>query len=275
MRSYYAVSLTFNPAVIALLLCAGGLYLRALAVLRRRRVTVAGWQQIAWWGGIALTAVALLGPPDAEGAELLSAHMAQHLLIADLAAPLLLVGVRSPVLLFMLPRSALVTFARRRRLRTLLACLALPLVAIPLYVAQLYFWHFAFAFEGALGSPAVHALQHQSFVAASLLVWWSALEPHRRRVGGELWKIGHILGARLPGMMLGMAFIVIRTPIYTGAYGTGERHGLSPVADQQTAGGLMLSLDFLVVLFALSFFFWRAAADHDRAERARGAEISP
>lgn len=119
---------------------------------------------------------------------------------------------------------------------------------------------------------AVHALQHESFVVASILVWWSALEPGRRRLRGELWKIGHILGARLAGMFLGMAFIAMRRPAYAGVYGDQARqYGLSPLADQQLAGALMLSLDFFVVLFALSFFFWQAARAHDEAERVAHA----
>ena len=76
-----------------------------------------------------------------------------------------------------------------------------------------------------------------------MLVWWSALEPKRRRLRGELWKIGHILAARMIGMFLGMAFVLIREPVYTGVYGTGERRGLSALADQQTAGAMMVALD--------------------------------
>jgi hypothetical protein len=30
----------------------------------------------------------------------------------------------------------------------------------------------------------------------------------------------------------------------------------------------MMSLDILIIFFALCLFFWRAAADHDRRERA-------
>ena len=103
-----------------------------------------------------------------------------------------------------------------------------------------------------------------------MLVWWSALEPKRRRLSGELWKIGHILAARMIGMFLGMGFVIIRSPIYTGVYGAGERRcGLSAVHDQQLAGGLMVVLDILVMLFALDFFFLRAAGDHDRDEARR------
>jgi len=105
--------------------------------------------------------------------------------------------------------------------------------------------------------------------AASLLVWVSVLEPARRRVPGELWKIAHIVGVRFAGMFLGMAFVILQSPVYEGFYG--ERalaHGLTPTTDQQIAGGLMLAIDFAVMVGALIFFFLRAASDADRAEAA-------
>src|SRR3954451_21844303 len=108
---------SFEPGVIAWLLLAEGLYLRALRILARRGVGVPAWQQAAWHTGVALQAIALLSPIDTLSCYLPSAHMAQHLLIADLAAPLLLVGLRNPVLVFFLPRPVLVPRARERRLR--------------------------------------------------------------------------------------------------------------------------------------------------------------
>ena len=263
--------LIFDPPILAALLLAASLYVRALRVLHRRGISVSRWQQAAWWSGLGLTAAGLTSGIDRLAEDLFSAHMAQHLLIAELGAPLILAGIRSPVLLFMLPRPALVSLARRRRLRSLLAFLARPLVAIPLYTLVLYLWHFGFMFEGALRSELLHGLQHQSFVAISLLVWWSALEPNRFRLRGEIWKAGHIFAARFGGMMLGMAFIVMRSPAYADFYGQRARdYGLSPLEDQQLAGGLMLSLDLVIVLFALAFFFYRASADdHAASEQER------
>jgi len=206
--------------------------------------------------------------------------MAEHLLIADLGAPLLLAGVRNPVLAFFLPRAALVTLARRRRLRAAFRLLRRPLVALAVYAVVLYFWHFDFAFTAAVRSDLVHALQHSSFVGIGVLVWWSALEPKRRRLGGELWKIGHILGARLIGMFLGMGFVIVRQPLYSDVYGSGERgFGLAAVADQQLAGALMVGLDIALMLFALTFFFVRAAREGDadpaiRRPRVGGSPIS-
>src|SRR3954469_2246242 len=78
------------------------LYVRALRILKRRGRRVPVWQQAAWFGGLGLTGVALLSPLDHLGdTDLLSAHMAQHLLIADLSAPLLLIGLRWPVYPFL------------------------------------------------------------------------------------------------------------------------------------------------------------------------------
>jgi cytochrome c oxidase assembly factor CtaG len=134
------------------------------------------------------------------------------------------------------------------------------------------------AYEAALRYPVLHALQHQTFIAASILLWVSVLEPARRRVPGELWKIPHIVGTRFAGMFLGMAFVILQRPIYEGFYGSRAlEHGLTPAEDQQIAGGLMLGLDFMVMMGALVFFFMRAAADADRkqAEEDRAREIAP
>ena len=254
-----------DAGALLAIVCAEVLYLRATRVLAARGYDVPFWQQAAWHAGVLLTGAGLLSPIDPLGEELLSAHMAQHLLIADLAAPLLLVGLRSPVYAFLLPRPALVAVARRRRLRRLFRFVRRPLVAIPVYVLLLYGWHVGFMFEGAMESAPLHVLQHWSFVLGSVLVWWAPLDPKRRRLHGELWKIGHLLGARLAGMFLGMAFVIMRSPAY-GAYAeTTREHGMSPLADQQLAGAMMLGLDFLVMVFALCLFFWASARDADAA----------
>ena len=263
---------SFDPAVIAFVALLAGLYVRAVVVLGRRGYEVPVWQQVAWHSGVALTAVGLLSPLDGLGEELLIAHMGQHLLIADFAAPLLLIGLRTPVYAFMLPRAVLVALARREGLRRLFRWLRRPLVAIALWVLILYGWHFSFAFEAALRNDLVHALQHQSFVLGAVLVWWSVIEPKRRRLPGELWKVPYLLGARLTGMFLGMAFILMRSPAYAGFYGDAAReHGISPLTDQQVAGGMMLGVDLVVMLSAVGFFFYRSAEDSEQAERAAAA----
>ena len=262
-------------AILVWLIVAEGLYVRALRVLGGRGVRIPRAQIACWHAGLGLQAIALLSPLGSLADDLLSAHMAEHLLLADLGAPLLLAGLRNPLLGFFLPRPVLVGLARRRRLRGAFRALRRPLVAIPVYALVLYGWHLTFAFEGAVRHELVHGAQHASFIFAGVIVWWPALEPKRRRLQGELWKIGHILAARMLGMFLGMGFVLIREPIYTGVYGTGERRGVDALADQQTAGAMMVALDIVIMAFALAFFFWHAAQQHDRDEAAEQERSAP
>jgi cytochrome c oxidase assembly factor CtaG len=266
-------------AIVLWLVLLEGLYLRALRVLKRRGVTVSRFQIAMWHTAMALWIIGLLSPVDWYGDDLLSAHMLQHLLIADLAAPIMLVGLRNPVLMFFLPKSALVPLARTRWLRGGFRFLRRPLVALPIYVLVLYGWHWSVLFDAAVKHPLVHALQHSSFIAIGVLVWWSVLEPKRRRLRGELWKIGHVLSARFLGMFLGMNFVLIRHPIYTDVYGSGQRAlGLSALSDQQLAGAMMVTLDIILMVFALAFLFSRAGqqydADEARAATSRGAAVT-
>lgn len=269
------MSFSFDPGVIAFLVVGVALYVRAVRVVRGRGLEVTRFQQVAFGSGVALWAVAMLSPVDDLSEDLLSLHMAQHLLLADLGAPLILVGLRAPVIFFFLPRAALVALARRTTLRRVMRRLTTPIGAIATYAVVLYGWHLAPAFEAALANPLVHALQHQSFFFISVIVWIPALEPTRRRLRGELWKAGHILGARVVGMFLGMAFIIMRSPAYDTYVGRTSEHGLEPLTDQRIAGALMLSLDMAIVLFAVAFFFFRSGVDHDRAEAEAYGSTSP
>ena len=255
-------------AIVVWLIVAEALYVRALRILGRRGVAVPRLQVVLWHLGLSLQAIALLSPIGTHADTLLTAHMGEHILLADLGAPLLLAGLRNPVLVFFLPRDVLVPLARSPRLRGAFRWLRHPLVALPVYTIVLYTWHFSFFFEAAVRHDLVHVLQHVSFVVIAMLVWWSVLEPKRRQLHGDLWKIGHILGARMIGMFL---------EIYTGVYGSGDRDGISAMADQQTAGAIMVGVDIMIMVFALAFFFWQAARQHDRdvAAEAKQAATLP
>jgi cytochrome c oxidase assembly factor CtaG len=256
--------ISLDPAGLVLVALLLGLYARAVRVLRGRGYVVSRGQRACWYVGVAMVAAGLLGPIDHLANDLLTAHMAQHLLMADLAAPFLLAGARSPVLYFMLPKPLLVRLARRRRLRAAFRWLRRPLVALPIYVAILYTWHFAFAMDAALSHEWVHGIQHQTFLLGALLVWWPAIEPNRRPMPGELWKAGYILGARVLAMFVGMGLLISRSPAYEYYAERGRTHGLTPLSDQQLAGGLMLMVDIVVMVTALAYFFLRAGQAEDR-----------
>jgi cytochrome c oxidase assembly factor CtaG len=267
--------MSFQPGPALGLAVLALLYVRAVRVLGARGFRVRAGQQAFWWVGFAFLFAAFFSPLDTWAVEAVSAHMAQHVLMADIAVPLLLIGVRNPVLQFMLPRPILEPLARRRGLRAFFHRLRNPAVAVAVYTVVLYAWHLGPAFTAALKNDYVHGLQHQSFIAFSALVWWPLIEPNRRRLPAALWKIPYIVGARLPTMFLGMAFVVAQTPFYSSFYGTGERGGgLSAISDQQLGGAIMMVVDIVTLMVVLSAVFWRAAseADANAPPREAGAE---
>ena len=259
------------PSIAALLLLAAALYVRALRVLRRRDLHVSSWQQTSWWIGIALLTIGLLGPPDAYDDRLLSLHMAQHLLIGDVAAPFLLLGMRTPLLLFYLPRSALVLLARRRWLRRAFArAAATARRAAGLRADRL---RLALSRRCSRARCAIRCSTRSSTsrsCAANLLLWWPVIEPQRRRMGGQLWKIGYLFAARMATMFLGMVFVFARGVLYAGVYGRGLREGLSPHADQQAGRRHDDDARHRDHDVAACWFFWLASNEHD----ATGAHVS-
>jgi hypothetical protein len=79
----------------------------------------------------------------------------------------------------------------------------------------------------------------------------AVLEPQRRRMPGQLWKIGYLGAARMASMFLGVFLVFSRAPWYEGFYGARPlEHGLTPLVDQRYAGGMMMTLDIIVVFLA-------------------------
>jgi len=258
-----------DPTSIYLLAIPAALYLRASHVLSRRGYRIPALQSACWFAGLSAIGAALLSPLDHLGdTDLVSAHMAQHLLMMDIAAPLLVLGLRSPVYAFMLPRALLVPLARSRVVRTAFRFIRKPLVAASIFVLTMWIWHLAPAYDGALSSPVLHALQHQCFLLAGMIFWLPLLEPWHRRVPGGLWKIGYVAGTRLLTMFVGFALVATTDPIYAGFYGgRALQHGISPIDDQQMAGALMMVVDIVIMLGALIFFFMRTSQDDSLSGR--------
>ena len=259
--------LELNPVVISLLLLGAGLYLRAVKRLSGRGYRVPRLQQASWWTGLGILTVGLLGPFAAAADELFWKHMAEHLLIADVSVPFLIVGIRTPVFLFMPPKEILVLVARTKLLRSVGGFITKPLVALPASTLILYAWHIGPLFEAATHNQVVHALQHQSFILANLILWWPALEPSKRPMPAELWKIGYLLAGRMGSILMGALFLVSNRAFYPDLYGeSAARHGLTAASDQHIGAGLMMLTDVVVMLTVLAIFFTKAANEGARRD---------
>lgn len=260
--------LTPIEVVPALLLA--GAYARRVRTLARTPRAVPGWRQVCLYGGVALLIVTLTSPISHLAEELFWVHMAEHLLIADLAALLLVLGMTGPVLAPVL----------RARALGWLRVLAHPLVALTLWVANLYVWHLPFLYEGALGREWVHALEHATFVGFGAAVWMALLGPLPKPLWfGNVARLLYVLAVRLLGAALANVILWHERPLYPD-YRDGERYwGITPQSDQVLAGAVMMVEGSLITLGLFAWLFMRAAREGEERQqlldlaRARGVEL--
>ena len=229
------------------------LYTQAAVRLRRRgRADLAGWDRAALFGaGLTLTLAALVSPLDRVAEDdLLSAHMAQHVLIGDAAPALLLLAVRGPLLFFLLPAALLTPLARSGGVRGALSTLLRPRVAFALWAVNLAVWHVPWLYDLALRHAALHDFEHFCWVAAGLLVWTLLLDPgsHRRLTRGGRVALAAAMFAA--GQILTDVLVFGFRPLYP-AYG--GAYGISALTDQKLAGIVMMAeqLVTLGILVAL------------------------
>jgi len=246
-------SWTIEPLQLAPIVLIAVAYAVRARTLARREQPVPGWRIALFSLGIALLVTAVASPIAEIGEkELFSFHMAQHLLIGDLAPLCLLAGLTGPLIR---PVLALPGVMRLR-------VLANPLIALPIWTANLVLWHLPLLYEGALGSSALHAFEHVAFFSAGIVLWLPVLEtlPAPEWFGTGA-KLAYIVGVRLVATVLGNVFIWGGSAFYD-VYDTGNDYlGLSPNADQSLAGSLMMLEGSLVTIVALAWLFLRMAQE--------------
>ena len=140
---------TLDPLQLAPVALLAVAYAMRARTLRRRGTPMPGWRVALFATGIGLLLLAFASPIAAIGEEeLFSFHMLQHVLIGDLAPLCLLAGLNGPLL------RPLLALRPVERLRVL----ANPLVALPVWAANLYLWHVPFLYEAAVEHSVVPAL---------------------------------------------------------------------------------------------------------------------
>lgn len=244
-----------EPWVLALL--AASLLLYAAGYLRLHRRARAGRAELArhallFCGGWLALAIALIGPLDALGAQLFSAHMLQHELLMIVAAPLLVLGRPLAVWVWAWTpsgRGMLAAAARHPLVKLPWIFLSRPAVSWLLHAAALWLWHVPRFFEAALADSTIHAWQHASFLASALLFWWAVLgdgSERPARAGAMLYLFSTMMHTGALGALLTWSSV----PWYPVYAGTAEAHGLTLLEDQQLGGLIMWVPGGLVYVFA-------------------------
>lgn len=234
---------SFEPWVIACLLVSAGLYAIGLRRLWRRAgagrgVSVA--QAAAFACGWLALAAALVSPVDPLGTRLFSAHMLQHELLMVVAAPLMVVGKPLAAWLWALPpgwRPAIGAFFRHPGWRIPWLQLSSPLGAWLVHALALWLWHVPALFDAALANPALHTLQHFSFLFTALLFWWSALGQAERSAQGT--AMLYLFTTMIHSSALGALLTLSPVVWYPTYLRTAPLLGI-PALDDQQLGGLVM-----------------------------------
>jgi putative membrane protein len=252
------VDAVFAPLELLPLVVAAALYAKRSTTLAAKGRPVPLWRQICFAGGLLAIVVALASPVAHIAEELVIAHMIEHLLLGDIATLLLVLGLTGPLLQ---PILAIKLFDRLR-------ILAHPLVAFPLWMANFYIWHIPALYDAAYGGAPIHALEHMSFIFFGCLVWMPAFGPLPKPTWFTAgWKVGYVIAMRFAGAILGNFLMWSGTVLYP-VYAEGERYwGISPVADQSTAGVIMMVEGTFLGLGLLAWVFFEVSREGIEKQR--------
>jgi putative membrane protein len=257
-------SWTLDPLQIGPTLLAAAFYARRVLTLRDRGTPVPRWRIALFVTGIVTLLVAFVSPVHHLGEEMFSFHMLQHVLLGDLAPLALLAGLTGPIL-----RPALAWLHRLR-------FLAHPFVALPLWAVNLFVWHLPFLYEAAVRHDSVHALEHFCFFTGGTIMWLPVLEtlPAPEWFGTGA-KLGYIAVVRAVETVLGNVFFWSGSVFY-GVYEHQNRiGGISALADQNLAGGVMMIEGSIVTLVALAWLFLRMASEGELRQQLLERGLDP
>jgi putative membrane protein len=254
---------SIEPLQLVPALAFGVMYLVRARRLAAGGRPVPGWRRGCFLGGLGLMVLTLVSPLGALADELFAAHMAEHLLLADLGALLVVLGLTGPLLAPLLRTTAL----------GWLRHLAHPVPAFGLWAADLFFWHIVGPHEAAVNHAAVHAVQHMLFVGLGINMWMALFGPLPKPAWfGNFAKLVYIVVVRLLGAVLGNVLVFDSTVLYP-VYG-------EPVADQSTAGAIMMVESSLLTLGLFCWLFLKAMREAEERQElkelavARGVEVT-
>jgi putative membrane protein len=159
---------------------------------------------------------------------------------------------------------------RLTRIERALGPFASPITGIALWLGVMYLWHVPALYDAATEHAGVHLLEHVSFFAAGLALWWPLVQPvpMRRRLTG-LQPLGYIGAAKAGLAGLGIYLAWSSTALYPYYERTPRIWNLSPVEDQNVGGVIMMVEQSLTLVLVLVALFIRMLVQSEEEQRRR------
>jgi cytochrome c oxidase assembly factor CtaG len=235
----------------------GVLYARRAHTLEGEGRGVPRWRQVCFYAGLVTATAAILALDHAASVSLYW-RVVQLLLVGDVATLLIVLGLNA----------AIVAPLMRTRVMQRLRVLSNPPLAFALWTANVYVWLLSPLYSGALEHDGIRALQDLCFVVFGVNMWICLLGPlPMGRWFGDGAKALYILAVRIGAVVLANLFLWsgrVFSPFYTQS--DGARH-LSPLADQNIAGAIILGEAVLVTLGLFAWLYWRTLRDVEAPAR--------
>jgi putative membrane protein len=224
------------------------------------------WRTAAFVAGLATIVIALDSRIDELAEELLWVHMVQHILLLVVAPPLLALARPWNRIWHGLPlgfrrhtASFVVQSPRLAPLRRIASVLQDPLPSWLAFNVTFVLWHVPAAYDATLHSQLVHALEHAMFFGTALLFWTRVIDsPPWRSPLAEVPRAVYVGAAMLVSWVLAITFALSTSPVYAPyAAEAGRPGGLTALADQQLAAGMMWVPGSIPLTIAILFVVFR------------------
>ena len=180
---------------------------------------------------VALAVLVQIPPSEQLARESFGAHMLQHVVLMSFVPPLLLLGW---------PR------ARRFHVEPWSAWLGIAVV--------MGVWHIPWLYDLTLRHVALHVAEHASLIAFGILFWIPVLFGRL----DALRSVVYVIAGSVPGWILALVLTFAQRPLYPAYAALPHRlGGLSALADQQAAAGVMVAIGSIPFAIAVFVYLYR------------------
>lgn len=255
----------WHPGLMAVVLLLAAAYLLAVGSWRHRfpgSRPATGRQKTAFLLGLLTLYLAVGSPLDFVSDNLLmSAHMAEHMLLTFVLPPLLLLGTPDWLLRPVVVGNPVVhrVFSRLTR----------PLTALVLFNLVFSLVHIPAIYDATLRNDPLHFTEHAVLVITGIFLWWPVLSPlpEMPRLSDML-QLGYLF---INEIFQTIAFALItfaNHPLYSVYDNAPLLWGISRMEDQQLGGVLMKMGAMASIIPAMwdAFFRWARREGANRTD---------
>jgi cytochrome c oxidase assembly factor CtaG len=190
-------------------------------------------------------------------------HMVQHLVLLVVVPLLALWAQPFPIVRWILGDARTVALVRATRP---LHALALPPVALAIFLATIWGTHFSHLYEAALDDAPVHAAEHALYLAAGIIFWLPVLTVAPLRPHAYPVRLLYLIVALPQGALLAVGLGAARTPLYP--HYARIMPAARALADQQNAAAVMWIAGGMAIFIALLVTLGTWASRETRASGA-------